>query len=414
MKIALVTGPGGAGSTTISALIAVALARTGSPTVLISSDCSLPAVLADPAPEGRPWLTVLRPDPAARATDAWPSIAGYLSALGVGQDIEPAELAGVPGALAVATLLEIGAAADAGNCDTMVVDAGSSAVDLLAAPESIGNLTDRLLPAPLRILRQLGGLRAGTAPPGDVGPVDLIGELLGRLLLAHTLLTAPDITSVQMVVGPEPLRRAAAIRLVPALAVCGAGIGRVVLNRRRPMTDPELATEQAYWPAELLVVPDQPTEPVGAALDTLVDAIHHIGDLPLPAGIGPAVTELRVSKEESGFRTEIPVPLAERASLHLARSGDDLLISVAGHTRRVELPPVLQRCTIAGAEFVGAAEGRSPDAALHVRFVPDLDRWPQGLASGAAGPGAGGAAAAAAAGAAADGASAGAVAGAAT
>lgn len=384
MKIALVTGPGGAGSTTISALTAIALARSGSATVLISSDMSLPAVLGDPTVAGRPGLTVLRPDPAARAADAWPSIGGYLSALGVGQDIEPSELAGLPGALTVTTLLEISAAAGAGEFDTVVVDAGSSAVELLSAPESIGNLIDRLLPTPLRILRQLGGLRAGRlGQPGDAGPVDLIGQLLARLVLAHALLTDPAVTSVQLVVGPERQRSASASRMVPTLAVCGAGIGRVVLNRRGLLTDRELADEAVCWPAELLVVPEQPTEPVGPALDALVDTLDLTSE-PLPAGVGPAVTELVVSREGNGFRTEIPVPLAERASLHLARSGDDVLITVAGHTRRIELPSVLQRCTIVGAEFIGAAEGGSPDAALLVRFAPDPGRWPHGLAAFAA------------------------------
>jgi len=389
MKIALVTGPGGAGGTTISALTAIALARSGSATALISSDMSMPAVLGEPAIAARPGLTVLRPDPAARAIDAWPSISGYLSALGVDQDIEPSDLAGLPGAIAVSTLLEIAAAAGAGDYDTVVVDAGSSAVELLAAPESIGNLIDRLLPTPLRILRQLGGLCAGRpGQSGDAGPVDLIGQLLARLVLAHALLTDPAVTSVQLVVGPERLRSASAARMLPTLAVCGAGTGRVVLNRRGLLTDRELADQAAYWPAELLVVPEQPTEPVGPALDALVDTLDLIAE-PLPAGIGPAVAELEVSRQGNGFLAKIPVPLAERAALHLARSGDDVLITVAGHTRRIELPSVLQRCTIVGAEFIGAGGAGSPGAggagspgaALLVRFVPDPGRWPQELAA---------------------------------
>lgn len=78
MRLALVTGPGGCGSTTISALTAVTLARSGSATVLISRDTSMPAVLGDSTVGARPGLTATRPDPEARAGDTWPTIAAHI------------------------------------------------------------------------------------------------------------------------------------------------------------------------------------------------------------------------------------------------------------------------------------------------------------------------------------------------
>lgn len=366
MRSALVAGPGGAGASTVAALTAVAAAQQGQRTVLLSPDPTMDTLLGDPVPG----LSVRRPDAAARAADAWPAVSGYLSAAGVSGDIDPVELASLPAAGTIATLLDIAAIVAAGDCDALVVDAGSSAVELLSVPESIGQLTDRLLPVPLRILRQFRGLFGQPATPSDppaTGQTDLLGDMLGRLMLAQAALTDPSICAVHLVTGPEPRRRAAARRLVPQLALCGAGLGRMLINRT---TDTDPVDE---WPVEVLTIPAQTTEPVGAALKSLVGTVFATTD-PLTDGAGPALTEPRVTRDGDTFRLDIAVPLADRAELDLARSADDVLITVGGQTRRFELPSVLQRCTISGARFTDDDGG-----VLRVSFVADPQRWPAAL-----------------------------------
>jgi arsenite-transporting ATPase len=53
----------------------------------------------------------------------------------------------------------------------------------------------------------------------------------------------------------------------------------------------------------------------------------------------------------------------------LARTGDELVITVAGHRRVVALPSALRRCAVAGATLV--------DGRLVVRFEPDPALWPR-------------------------------------
>ncbi|MDQ1645172.1 MAG: arsenite/tail-anchored protein-transporting ATPase, partial [Cryptosporangiaceae bacterium] len=52
-----------------------------------------------------------------------------------------------------------------------------------------------------------------------------------------------------------------------------------------------------------------------------------------------------------------------KGEVTLARSADDLVVTVGGHRRLVALPESLRRCSVAGAEL---SEGR-----LAVRFTDD-------------------------------------------
>ncbi|HUR52088.1 MAG TPA: ArsA family ATPase, partial [Mycobacteriales bacterium] len=63
----------------------------------------------------------------------------------------------------------------------------------------------------------------------------------------------------------------------------------------------------------------------------------------------------------------LALPLARLEDLVLARSGDELVITLAGHRRILALPSALQRCDVAGARL---AEGR-----LVVAFTPDPRLW---------------------------------------
>ncbi|WP_029137047.1 ArsA family ATPase [Nakamurella lactea] len=361
MKVALVAGPGGSGVTTVAALTAVAAAGRGSRTVLVSSDPSTMQILG--ADRDRPGLTVVRPDPAADAAAGRPALSGYLRALGLDDDVEAADLADLPGAGELSTLYAIATVAAGGDCDALVVDAGARAVDLLAVPETVGRLADLVLPAPMRILRQFGGLLGGRRTANAAAAPDLVGAVLDRLLLARMLLTSG--AALHLVCGPQRLRRDVAAAMVPVLAVHGIGLGRVLCNRADGTEGPP-----AVWPAETLAIPAQPDEPTGAALDALVHIVFGDRD-PLSVTPGPAFRDPLVIRTDGGFRMDIPIPLAERKSLDLVRSGSDLLVTVLGRTRRIELPSVLRRCRVAGAGF--------SDGALSVSFVADPAQWPRAL-----------------------------------
>jgi arsenite-transporting ATPase len=106
-------------------------------------------------------------------------------------------------------------------------------------------------------------------------------------------------------------------------------------------------------------------EPVG--LTALLDlATTLYGDTD-PTEVATTEDLLSVDREGSGFVLSIRLPLARIEELGLSRSGDELVITVAGHRRLLALPSALRRCDVAGAKLV---QGR-----LLVRFEPDPDQW---------------------------------------
>jgi arsenite-transporting ATPase len=49
----------------------------------------------------------------------------------------------------------------------------------------------------------------------------------------------------------------------------------------------------------------------------------------------------------------MPLPLAERAEVAVARAGDDLVVTVGTNRRVLALPTMLRRCDVVGGDFDG-------------------------------------------------------------
>ena len=154
----------------------------------------------------------------------------------------------------------------------------------------------------------------------------------------------------------------------------------MVANRVFPSTstDPFLAgwvlAQQAQLvevrrdaaPLPVLVSPYCLSEPVGlAALVALGVALYGADD-PV-ATMAPSEDLVQVAQTAEGFLLSLALPLAAREDLNLARSGDELVVTVAGHRRVLALPSALRRCRVAGATL---ADGR-----LAITFTPDPALW---------------------------------------
>ena len=256
MRIALHTGKGGVGKTTISAATALACAggeRVGAPdrsarTLLVSTDpahsvgdvLGLP-VAADPLPvSGFPQLWVAQIDTRGRFEEHWSQIRDYLvgvlAARGMAE-VQAEELTVLPGAEEIVALLELRRFAASGEFDVIVVDCAPTGDTLrfLALPETIGFYAQRLMGAPQRVLRSLAASLTGL--PGAVPNAavrDALGELLSELLAARQLLADPDITGVRLVLTPERVVVAEARRLYTALTLHGFSVEAAIVNRVLP------------------------------------------------------------------------------------------------------------------------------------------------------------------------------------
>lgn len=390
MRTILITGPGGAGRTTVAAATALAAAREGTRTLLLSADrTDTPGAAlgtptgADPV-EAAPGLTVWRPDATedfrADLTALQDRATTALDLLGAAR-LDPEELTPLPGAEELALLRALRDAASADEYALVVVDLPPTpgALTVLALPEELRRYLRRLLPAErqaARALRPVLGRLAGVPLPAD-----WLYETAARwdLELAAVQAVVEDRhTTVRLVAEPGPAGLDAVRAAGTALALRGLTTDVVVANRVLP------ASTDDTWLAALAAEQRKALDEWQETYD--VREVPHLGRdprgtddltaLPVPGpGPAPARVEWPVTEEEQDGDDErvlvwrIPLPGATRDDLDLVRRDDEIVISAGRLRRIVPLPSVLRRCTVAGAAL--------RDGELRIRFTPDAGLWPR-------------------------------------
>ncbi len=269
MRLLLLTGTGGAGTTTVAAATALHAARRGTKTLLLAPRPPLDAAagpagplgvgaagLAGPEPvEVESGLSLLQSDARAVTARAWSGLAGPLGGLlrALGADpLDPEEFAPPHAVADVVALLAIRDAALAG-WDLVVVDTGpfDAALALLALPAAGARLVERVLPVERRMLWAMGhgaapGDRSTAFTPGR-GVVEAAERLHGELAAVRDVLEAPS-TVARLVVTGDARAAAQAVRARTALALIGLAVDAVVVNRLVPTGEAGWAGERARRP----------------------------------------------------------------------------------------------------------------------------------------------------------------------
>jgi arsenite-transporting ATPase len=367
----LVTGPGGAGTSTLSAALAVRAAREGRSVVLLSRR---PAAL-EPV-EG---LRVGRVDPQRAFEGLWGSVGPALSAALPDLAVPPvSSVVAPPGAADVALLAELARA----EADVVVVDAGplDAALGLLALPAALRWWLGQVLPTRLRVLGAVrtAAVRTGTVRPGPVdavlSAVPAIEQLLSRVALGD-----PAATEVRLAVQARSSAVAAVRAALPVLALHGhrpvAVHARVLPGDGAGEWWTARTAEQDRALAELAElapiarVAERPSSPEGA--DELAALL---ADAQVPAAAPlPAPAPVRVA---GGWQLAVPLPFARRGALELTRWDDDLVVTVDGARRSVRLDALLRRCAVTGGSLLDAG---TAGARLEIAFAPDPQQWPADL-----------------------------------
>lgn len=387
MRILLFTGKGGVGKSTLAAATACRTASAGHRTLVLSTDAahSLADALDVPATseptEAAPNLWVQHVDAQERFERSWRDIQGYLLSVLDVAGVDPVaaeELTVIPGAEEVLALLEVRAQARTGEWDVLVVDCAPTAetLRLLALPEALGWYMTRVLPVERRVVKALKPVltrAAGVPMPGD-SVFDAIERLHAELDDVRALLTGPE-ASVRLVLTPESVVLAEARRAYTFLTLFGYTVDAAVVNRVFPTGGAD-AWRTTWVEAQERVLVDaadsfagldlrrsvyRDVEPVGhEELLDLAAAVYG-GDDPLSRWAGHPPLDVR--QEAGGRVLALPLPLASRDDVRLARKGDELVVSVASYRRLLTLPSGLARLRVAGA--------RVQDGELQVRFVDE-------------------------------------------
>jgi arsenite-transporting ATPase len=390
MRVLLFTGKGGVGKTTASAATAALAASRGRKTLVVSTDPAhsladaLGVELGPEPTEVDTGLYGMQVDAQRAFERTWREVQSYLLVVleRAGVDaLQAEELTVLPGAEEVLALLEVRKQVQSGLWDLVVVDCAPTGetLRLLALPEALNWYVEKVFPAQRRALRAVRPLLsrvAGPAVPAD-GVFDAVEKLHRELGDVRRVLTSPE-TSVRLVLTPEAVVVAEARRTLTSLALYGYRVDGLVANRVFSLGDAwrdgwvaaqtaQLESVRAdVAPLPVLESPYLPAEPVGLeALTALGEQLYANAD---PAADVPVEAELLdLERTTDGFLLSLSLPLAKRSDVDLARSGDELVVTVAGHRRVLALPSALRRCVVAGATL---ASGR-----LAIRFEPDPDLW---------------------------------------
>ncbi|MGW6950461.1 ArsA family ATPase [Streptomyces xanthophaeus] len=401
MQTLLITGPGGAGRTTVAAATALAAARDGQRVLLLSGDPGDPlaALVGEPvgeSAEAAPGLRaaevaggfrVARIDPGegfreefAALQERGSALLGMLGARPLGAE----ELTELPGAEQFALLRALRRAATAPGTDLVVVDMPPlhQAVATLALPAQLRRYLARLLPAERQAARALRPVLAQLA--GVPMPAQWLYEAAARWdeeLAAVQAVIEAATTRVRLVAEPGPAAHAALRAGVTGLALHELGVADLVANRLAPQdrTDPwviSVAAQQLAflkdWGQDLtaLELPHLGRDPQGPADLAELTGLAAGGSLTpgRPGSHRRWPVEDRLD-EDGVLVWAVGLPHARKSDLDLIRRGDELLLTAGPYRRIVLLPSALRRCTVSGAALA--------DGVLRIRFTPDPGLWPR-------------------------------------
>jgi arsenite/tail-anchored protein-transporting ATPase len=377
VRTLLLTGPGGAGTSTLAAATAVRAAADGTRTLLLTRPGPRPAGLDDVR-----GLAVTAVSPLAAAESLWTSAGDALDAVPGLTPPPPTSVVPLPGAAELALLARLARAAADDEADTVVVDAGplESGTALVGLPGALRWWLDQALPTRLRMLGAVrtAAVRSGAAPRGPVDAVlDAVPPLeaaLGRLPLDD-----PASTEVRLVAVPRAGAVPALRRAVTALALHGqqpsAVLARVLPDGGPGEWWPRRAAEQDAALTALAEL--APLRRVAESAQEPADVAALTALLPTGDGAAPAAALTpSVARADGVRRLVLPLPWAERAGLDLTRWQDDLVVTAAGARRSVRLDSLLRRCVVTGGTLADAGTAR---ARLEVTFTPDPQLWPADL-----------------------------------
>ncbi|EFL14717.1 ArsA-related P-loop ATPase [Streptomyces sp. C] len=382
MQTLLVTGPGGAGRSTVAAATALAAAREGRRVLLLCGPD------ADPFPDPVPGLRVTPVDSGQEFRTELAALqergAALIGMLG-GRPLGTEELTELPGAEQFALLRALRRAAAAPATDLVVADMPPlhQAVATLALPAQLRRYLTRLLPAERQAARALRPVLAQLA--GVPMPAQWLYETAARwdeeLAAVQAVVEAPT-TRVRLVAEPGPAADTAlrtgmlglalhelrteslvANRLVPADAAAAHPWAAGIAEQQRAFLDAWAGPRLPVHEIAHLGRDPRSTDDLAA-----LNAARDLAPGPAPAPGAGWTVEDRLA-DDGVLVWAIPLPRARKSELDLIRRGDELLVAAGPHRRIVPLPPALRRCTVSGAALT--------DGALRVRFTPDPRLWPR-------------------------------------
>jgi arsenite/tail-anchored protein-transporting ATPase len=378
VRVILFTGKGGVGKTSVAAASAIACARAGYRTVVMSTD---PAHSLGDSLDLRlaPRLTEVAPNLWAHEVSAlyemerhWQRLHDYAARVFATQGLDEVvaeEIANPPGMDEVASLMWIKHYAERGEHDVIVVDCAPTGetLQLLTFPDAARWWLDKIYPWERRAMKVA---RPVLQPLLDIPlPSDDVYASLKDLLLdlegMKKVLTDSSVTSIRIVLNLEKMVVKEAKRAFTYLSLFGYVTDAVIVNRLLPegLQDDLFKgwqrihrryageVEQAFSPIPIFNVPLFEREVVGERmLARMAEAIYGGRD---PSERFYEGSSQRVEKVGSDYVLTLKLPFVERSEVDLTRDDSELFVTVGSYRREISLPRVLAERETRGASIEG-------------------------------------------------------------
>jgi len=380
MRLLLYTGKGGVGKTTVSAATAVACARRGLRTLVMSTDIAHSLADCFDCPIG-PGLTPIEANLWAEEVSVnhevdrhWGTIHRFLTEFLSRQGFERLladELAIFPGMEELFCLLKIKDYHDQQRADVVIVDCAptGSTLRMLSFPDMIRWYMKRLFHVERKVVQVVRPLveRLSDLILPDERVYASFEALFNRAGAMKEILVDPDTTSCRLVTNAEKMVIAESQRAYTHLALFGYRVDGVFLNKLLPedLDAPYFAewkrvqkahvamTRERFEPLPVFPIQLMDREVVGTdLLARLADDVFGDRD---PASFFHREQTTEFQSVDGGYELILHLPLATRGEVGLWVSGDELTVEV-GHVRRnVVLPRAMAALPLRRARMV---EGR--------------------------------------------------------
>jgi arsenite/tail-anchored protein-transporting ATPase len=362
----LYTGKGGVGKTSVAAASALAIARRGLRTVVLSTD---PAHSLSDSLE-----TELGPQPVPVTDNLWAQevqaeaemerhwqavqswLGGLLSDRGVDR-ILAEELTVPPGMDEIFSLLQLKRHHESGDYDVIIVDCAPTGetLRLLSFPEVARWWLEKVFPWEKRLLtaaRPLARTVLDLPLPGN----DVLAEvqdLVRNLIDMSEILRDRSHSSIRLVMNPERMVIKEAQRTFTYLNLYGYLTDAVVVNRvfpdeveggyfsawREVQREHVELVEDAFAPVPVLRAPFFEQEVVGPAmLERLGDAVFGSRS---PEKVLYHDQSLALVMDGDSAELRLKVPFAQKGDVKLKKIGLELVIRVGERKRNIVLPSAL-------------------------------------------------------------------------
>jgi arsenite-transporting ATPase len=364
-RIILLTGKGGVGKTTCAAATALASAKKGYRTLVLSSD---PAHSLSDALDQK-----LGPEPVkvaenlyAQEIDLYYSMKKYWGNMrelmllvfkwqGV-NSIAAEELAAIPGMAEASALLWVEQFYHSDEFDTIIIDSAPTGETLtfLTLPQATEWWLTKAFPFQKLAIQTVGlAVRKTTGIPLDKGYEEL-KQLFEKLQKIQKVMNNPAITSIRLVLNPEKMVIQEARRAYTYLQLYGYNVDAVIVNR---VLDESLNLDggwkyyleaqrkylqeinASFEPLPIFTVPHQQREVFGLALlQRIYESLYGEKD---PTEIFHKESAYRIEEDGERYHLQIHLPFISEGELTIERFGDQLVIQVSNQRHHYALPHFL-------------------------------------------------------------------------